>query len=666
MSSVLWSRAIRVMALTFFFAHALPAEIPAWTNIGPDGGVPVQRIVIDPSAPSNLFAIVDYAAIWKSTDGGLTWSPVGFSFPGRQVLALAADPRFSGVLYVGTDLGGVYKTVDAGATWIRVSGSSTGGVGSLAIDSSGRVFAGVGDRVFRSTDGGSSWTSVSGALGGSVVDLDVDPTRPDRIFAGTYAEGLFRSLDGGDSWSRVLGGHLIPVHVAVSSATPGTAYAMAQSDGLFRSADGGDSWTRVTSPPSSHPAFNVFQVVPDPHSDETVYAATDRGVFRSRDRAVSWTRLWDGLTTIVGRFGIALALDAENPSVLYASTGFGLFKSQDAGVSWVLRTGDLRRITVGTLRFAPATKILYAATNFGIFRRGRRERSWSFSGEGMSTPHVTSLAVAPSSPATLYAGTISGAFRSDDGGEHWVRIPGLSGAVSALVVDPRASSTVYAQVYSSGCPTAPPSGFPMIGPYSGGIFKSTDGGEHWRQVHSFCTWGRGAMAVDPQSPSIIYAAASLAGVFRSPDGGETWEASNQGLDTSEVYEIAIDPLRSGIIYAGGRNGVFRSIDGATLWSRVSEGLPNRTVLSLVIDPAFPSTLYAGVERSGVFRSTNGGSSWAEYSGLFGHDAFSLAFDPTSRVLHAGTREGVFATPSLVGGNPQRPGMPREVPFRPPQ
>jgi len=119
-----------------------------------------------------------------------------------------------------------------------------------------------------------------------------------------------------------------------------------------------------------------------------------------------------------------------------------------------------------------------------------------------------------------------------------------------------------------------------------------------------------ALAIDPETPTTLYAGTGCSGVFKSLDGGDSWSAVNTGLTSTFVTALAINPTTPATLYAGATGGgVFRSLNGGGSWSAVNTGLPpDRSVDALAINPTTPTTVYAGTQ-SGVFRSLNGGDSW---------------------------------------------------------
>jgi len=192
---------------------------------------------------------------------------------------------------------------------------------------------------------------------------------------------------------------------------------------------------------------------------------------------------------------------------------------------------------IGTLVVVASGHVAHARTDV-----------WTSHGPGV--PTIYALAIDPESPATLYAGTSTGVFKSTDGATTWQ--PATTGMpeyiyVNALAIDPTRAATLYA------------------GTDSGGF--GTD-----------------------------------AGVFKSTDGATTWQPATTGMpEYTYVKALAIDPTRAATLYAGTDSGVFKSRDGATTWQALNTGLPDYgRVGALAIHPATPTTLYAGTDGVGVF------------------------------------------------------------------
>jgi photosystem II stability/assembly factor-like uncharacterized protein len=154
------------------------------------------------------------------------------------------------------------------------------------------------------------------------------------------------------------------------------------------------------------------------------------------------------------------------------------------------------------------------------------------------------------------------------------------------------------------------------------------------------------LVVDPTNSATLYAAAPGSGVFKSTNRGVKWVRSGRGLTDPTCFTLAIDPVKPAILYTAGGNGVFRTINGGASWALVA-GLVN--VRQIVIDPKTPTTLYATVDQGPLYRSTDSGKTWTSlFNNLRSHSIATLAIDPTnSNNLYAGA-EG-DTTSSTPGG-----------------
>ncbi len=121
-----------------------------------------------------------------------------------------------------------------------------------------------------------------------------------------------------------------------------------------------------------------------------------------------------------------------------------------------------------------------------------------------------------------------------------------------------------------------------------------------------------AVRFDPLDARILYAVTSAGGIFKSMDGGETWRSSSRGLETQEVLDVAVDPLRHETVFATTSETIYRSLDGGESWAALGPQAPGRGVYGgrLAFDPTRPSDLYVG-GWEGLFQSADGGESFRE-------------------------------------------------------
>jgi hypothetical protein len=284
--------------------------------------------------------------------------------------------------------------------------------------------------------------------------------------------------------------------------------------------------------------------------------------------------------------GMAFGADG---SIFVADT-YGVFKSTD-GSSWapVLQIPNFNFfgtyysfLSVLVQPGSPDT-MLAGLSAGAVYRSTDAGATWT---RVLEATQFLSMANASSSPNVAYASMglaqSSATYKSSDGGATWTALAALGASpVRALTVDPTDSDVVYGFVGSSA------------GGLAAGLYRSGDGGGSWSLLAGgLADDAYTAVAVDPVSPSTVYAGSSLNGLFRSDDGGQSWRAIDEGLGSLAVTELVVDPTAPSNLYAGTANGVYRSTDGGAHWSPV--GFHQDAITALALDPASASTLYAGV------------------------------------------------------------------------
>ncbi|MEP7337417.1 MAG: Ig-like domain repeat protein, partial [Acidobacteriota bacterium] len=402
----------------------------------------------------------------------------------------------------------------------------------------------------------------SGPDGGFIVSLLLHPTDANIVYAGTETNGVFKSTDGGSTWNQsgLVNRRIHAMVYAPGSTTTIFAGRAGYGGSIHKSTDSGATWIQTS-----------VEDLPDVQS---------------------------------------LAIHPANASLLYAGCSEGrIFKSTDGGVHWALavhwpNAGDVRALV-----FHPTDPgIVYAGIEGGVFKSTDGGANWTALNSGLDDLGVSSLLIAPDAPTTLYAGTFSsGVYKSTNGGAAWQRmINGLTGwTVYSLAFAPNNSNVIYAgtnggnRSFTSGS----------------GLYKSTDGGATWNLTNlGIKPTSVYRLAVSPVNPNTVFAGTVGAGVYKSIDGGAAWTRASTGLRTANVRKFVAPPGSPGVIYSatlGG--GVFKSADNGAQWTELNAGLTTLDVWSLAIDPGNAQALYAATQE-GVFKSTNGGTSWSFLEG----------------------------------------------------
>ena len=292
------------------------------------------------------------SGIWRSPDGGETWSRVRPSrYPENDVRALAVHPRTPHIVYAGTD-SGVYRSEDRGATWKRLDGPMNSmHTWALGIDpvEPDTLFAGTRPAaVFRSWDAGQRWEKLSVELAVEcpavviprVTALVVDPEDHRTVWAGVEVDGVRRSLDGGDTWTTSASGLDDPdIHgIAISMGQPKTVLATTPRE-VFASTTAGETWqrlgvrqhfpyayTRAIAVKADNP-----RVIFVGHGDTA--SPTIGSVQRSTDGGKTWNTL--PLSAEPNSYISCMATHPADPNLVLASSLYGqLFCSHDGGDSW--------------------------------------------------------------------------------------------------------------------------------------------------------------------------------------------------------------------------------------------------------------------------------------------------------------------------------------------
>lgn len=355
----------------------------------------------------------------------------------------------------------------------------------------------------------------------------------------------------------------------------------------------------------------------------------------------------------------SLASDPRNPKQLYLGTSDGhIFGSMDGGERWQLlgRAGMTRDGVVTTILIHPrTTRVLYASLwtldprrGGGVFRSEDGGRTWAIAGlEGQS---VRALAMAPSDPNTLVAGTLDGVYRSPNGGRTWARISPEGHEelrnFDSLAIDPADPDIIYAGTYHLP-------------------WKTTDGGRLWVAIHQGMLDDSDVMSIliDRTDSRRVFASA-CSGIYRSDNAGTQWRKI-QGIPFSarRTHVIRQHPIDPQIVYAGTTEGLWKSTNSGDTWRRMT---PRDWVVNAVeISPDLQDRLVMGTERLGVMVSDDGAATFrAANDGFYHRQIIALALDRTrpGRVMAVLANSADSALATDDGGftwSPLAPGLENE-------
>lgn len=639
------------IAFVFLASFAASSVSAAWRAEGPALGN-VSRIAIAPSKPDVVYAATSGGGVWRSDDGGKSWSLPGDEMTSRNVEWIVVEPNNPASVWVGTGTGSgsIWRSGDSGATWKVLGGSYPGGllrpVGYPVVFVPAQpktIFLPSTNLHYRSDDGGKTWRDFRVPNQDAYV-FAVDPRDAKIVYAGGRGDSLnlSRSTDGGKTWRQTgigLGKNSLRT-LLIDPSNPTTLYAAGGVfTSVFKSTDSGDNWTELKLPVGG--TSDLYELSMDPQDGNTLWAATEDGLLVSRNGGDSWQISDQGMGNYLAK---SVAFDPRNSQHLIAGTGgTGVYASNDGGDSWSQSSRGFSGGNVTQIWGAPGNPLLHVQLSIGLFSADA-QGPWSEIIEPFArgrSAELSGILFDSFSPQSAYAFDGAYLWKSSDGGMQWQFVAQkepsmrdmMKGNMETVQFASLAQDRGDAKVFYAGSRS-------NDGP-GGAVYKTSNGGKTWAPSGNGVPSERVGM-LRAGASGVVLAVVDGRTLYRTADGGKTWMAAG-GLPSARIYTVAVDDGEPSRAFAATEKGLFRTTDSGANWSRVSGGLEDDDIAAVVVDTA-SNAVFAG-SFHGVFRSTDGGTSFQPMrEGLSNQDVRALAIAGQPARLWAGTNGGgVFSS-----------------------
>ncbi|HEY9225306.1 MAG TPA: hypothetical protein VIP11_01580 [Gemmatimonadaceae bacterium] len=671
-----------------------------WRQIGPTRAGRARALAGVPTQPNVFYAGFDNGGVWRTSDYGSTWEPIFDSQPTGSIGAIAVAPSDPNVIYVGTGAGiirpdlavgdGIYKSTDGGKTWTHLGLRDSQMIAMIDVDpyNPNRLFvAALGHPygpnaergIFRSTDGGQTFQKVlykDEYTSGN--DVRIDPANANIIYAtlwqqqqsfiegqgfGGPGNGIYKSTDGGTTWKQLTEGlpSVIQANIAVAPSNAKTMYAMVA--GIPTEPAGGRGGGRGVNPTTGVVGF---------------YKSTDAGEhwhLAVNDGGPSRVVDPRPLARIGGGDLPTIAVDPKNDNVVYSASTV-MWRTEDAGLTWTAVRGapggdDYQRIWINPNN----ANIVATVTDQGAVVSANRGASWSnwYTQPTAAMYHVTTDNAFPyrvcsgqqdSGSACVDSRSMDGRITFHDWHPVMIQEYGIAAP------DPRNPDIVFGSARTNVSRYDRRTGQKSsVGPSA-----EQRGTEFGRNVRTM------PIAFSPVNPDVLFYTSNV--VWKTLDRGKSWARISPDLarqrwavpanagkyastvtpaPTGAITALSPSPRDVNILWAGTDDGnVQVTTDGGAKWTNVTPPSikPWTRIFNIDAGHFDNQTAYAAANTMRLddlnphfFRTHDGGKTWTEINNGIAPGAVANAIreDPRQRgVLYAATDVQVWV--SLDDGN----------------
>ncbi len=634
------------------------APTSAWTSLGPNsslGGYAgigrINCISFHPSNTSTFWIGSPSGGLWKTTDGGSTWTVLtdDNDVMGVSDIAIPSDYETSQTIYIATgdrDGGsvwtlngmnsddnqtvGVLKSIDGGNTWtnkLPVNRSSLQIMGFLKIHPSDNniLYAGIYNKIYKSTNAGENWTELY-TFSNYAIDMEFKPGDPNTIYVSTdtysSAVKIYRTTDGGANWTTQ---HTFDatdrrIELAVTDDNPNIVFALIANrdgglSGIYKSSNSGDSFRRV-------------------------YDGSISGHY-----LLNWSGNGAGTNNGQGGYDLALAVSPIDSNLVFVG-GVNTWRSTNGGLSFSLNnawtsgqnnipsTAEVVHADHHCLKYQN-DNTLFETNDGGVYKTTNNGTDWSDLSNGLVISQIYRLSVSQSEDGLVLTGL------QDNGSKkyqssNWRDV--LGGDGMECIIHPDDPNIQWGSRPNGDIIFTPKNWNGLLN-VSNNISNGTLEG-----------WWVTPYVLDRIDKKTLYVGYD-----------DVWKSSNLGLNTfikitdfwlvsGEIRSMALAPSNNQVLYVAKTSNIWRTTNGGTNWTEITSNLPTSTnrITYIAVDSNDPDHVWVsmgGYNLNRVYESTNGGSNWTNIStGLPNMPTFCIVHNKmidSENHLYAATDRGVF-------------------------
>jgi len=637
---------------------------PNWTFKGPsttpgyDKGLGrLNCMAFHPSSANTFWVGSPSGGLWKTTNGGNSWSTNTDLLPVLGVSDIAIDQANPNIMYIATgdgDLGslsgltggaegdtksiGILKSTNGGSTWnstgLNWNVTSAKLIRRLLINPNNPqiLIAAASDGIWITSNAGTSWTNVQN---GYFMDIEFKPTDPTIVYASTYNPNggaeIWHSNSGGSTWNLI--GTIntsTRINLEVTVNNPNLVDALCAAidgglDGLWYSTNSGITynqyftgtcnnnmldWSYDASACGGQGTYDLAYAINPNNQNEIWLGGVNTWKTTDGGNTFTNTTMWTpnpvdnpNNTPVVHADFHYLTFHPLQANTLFACNDGGLYKTTNGGTSWTDLSNGLQISQIYRIGVA---QTISEDVIIGLQDNGSRElynNLWHerTGGDGMdcAIDYTDDLIQYASYAKGVIYATYDGWQTPETTISDNISNPAPEGAwVTPFTIDPTTASTIYA-------------GYDVV-------YKSTDRGNNWTQVSPVLSSyiKLRSLAVAPSNSNYIYAA-SFDTLFLTTNGGTNWFFSNNLFGITPITYIAVSPTNPQHVYCtiGGYTSgqkVYKSTDAGTTWTNFSGTLPNLPVNCIVYETGSNDRMYIGTDV-GVFYREASMNDWSVYN-----------------------------------------------------